>query len=505
MSSSQRPEFPPVPFSSTYPEQNFKLLELPAELACVLEEQRRSGNGARVYLKSAPTTLSNRPLNGVQSAGRNRGAQSNRDIGGGAGQGFLHLCTDEKIWAVKQVSTSNSVYVTQSIDEPRRKRRRINTERNDGDEDMCMDDEGGISPRDQAGEGIIQGGHGGGKEKRAYEAESGITTISQVRNILELIEVKPDPEDVERGVRETVPMYQGQTDEEEGGLHMGTSRDNETEAQKMVRLKDILEDIPAPTNAILEAIKRVFVFYLSRSVEGKEGDMQGLYIPSSALLLRAWRAFMQQCAISGVMIDGDEMVSEQIGVAFDDLRRSADGDEEWHVLGDVVKAIFRRFAKEMSNPQRGSERDVEEEFVAVPDITSWRKAEASEHVGRWVLDDLQRQSKSSSKPVPVDEFNQHWTQNLPDSWAKECDVVGLVKAVEGVDMVQDDQGTKVLHFAGQGTDDVLALGLGSVKRLGVSVTAKTSTAAADDDAKAQKKRKWHEKFGAQRNAAGTKR
>ncbi len=47
MSSSQRPEFPPVPFSSTYPEQNFKLLELPAELACVLEEQRRSGNGAR--------------------------------------------------------------------------------------------------------------------------------------------------------------------------------------------------------------------------------------------------------------------------------------------------------------------------------------------------------------------------------------------------------------------------------------------------------------------------
>jgi hypothetical protein len=39
MSSSQHTEFSPIPFSSTYPEQNFRLLELPPDLADDLEEQ----------------------------------------------------------------------------------------------------------------------------------------------------------------------------------------------------------------------------------------------------------------------------------------------------------------------------------------------------------------------------------------------------------------------------------------------------------------------------------
>jgi hypothetical protein len=425
----------------------------------------------------------------------------NEEVGGGAGQGFLHLCTPARSWAIKQVSTSNSVYITQSIDEPRRKKRRINTGREDGHEDIRLDDEGGFVPRHQAGEGR-------GEEKRAYEAESGITTISQVRNILELIEVTSDPEEVESRVRETVPLYEGEDGDEKGGLHIGTSRDRKHEAQQIVRLQEILGDIPAPTTDILEAVRDVFVFGLSRRVEGMEEDGEALYIPSSALLLRAWRAFLQQCAISGVKFGGAWVDKEQIGVVFDDLARSSDGEEEGHVLVAVVKAIFRRLAYQMYMQQSGMGRDLEEMWVAkpaIPGIWTWRNDEVSAPIGRWVMDGLQRQSKSSSKPVRVDEFMQLWTEVLPDSWAEGCDVERLVKTVEGVDVIQDDQGTKILHFAGQGTDDVGALGLGSAKKPGVSATAKTSTAAADDDAKAQKKRKWHEKFGAQRNAAGTKR
>ncbi|KAK5274955.1 hypothetical protein LTR99_004337 [Exophiala xenobiotica] len=505
MSSSQHPDFSPIPFSSTYPEQNFRLLELPPDLADDLEEQLHPRDpptcGLRVYLKSAPTASSNKPLHGVQPAVRRRGARLNEEVGGGAGQGFLHLCTPARSWAIKQVSTSNSVYITQSIDEPRRKKRRINTGREDGHEDIRPDDEGGFIPRHQAGEG-------GGEEKRAYEAESGITTISQVRNILELIEVTSDPEEVESRVRETVPLYEGQDDDEKGGQHIGTRRDRKHEAQKIVRLQEILDDVPAPTTVILEAVRDVFVFGLSRSVEGMEEDVEALYIPSSALLLRAWRAFLQQCAISGVKFGGAWVDKEQIGVVFDDLARSADGEEEGHVLVAVVKAIFRRLAYQMYMQQSGMGRDLEETWVAkpaIPGIWTWRNDEVSEPIGRWVLDGLQRQSKSSSKPVPVDEFTHLWTEVLPDDWAGGCDVERLVKTVEGVDVIEDDQGTKILRFAGQGTDDVVALGLGSAKRPGVSVTAKTTTAAADDDAKAQKKRKWHEKFGAQRNAAGAKR
>ncbi len=47
MSSSQRSEFLPVPFSATYPQENFRLMELPAELVAVIEAQM-AGTGVGV-------------------------------------------------------------------------------------------------------------------------------------------------------------------------------------------------------------------------------------------------------------------------------------------------------------------------------------------------------------------------------------------------------------------------------------------------------------------------
>ncbi len=53
-------------------------------------------------------------------------------------EGFLHLCSDEKVWAVKQISTSNSVHVTRmmSVEEVQR----LETDRRDGDGDTAMDE-----------------------------------------------------------------------------------------------------------------------------------------------------------------------------------------------------------------------------------------------------------------------------------------------------------------------------------------------------------------------------
>ncbi|KAK4938948.1 hypothetical protein LTR10_020696 [Elasticomyces elasticus] len=474
--STQHSGFPPVPFSATYPQESFRLLELPPELVSLIESQDKKTT--RLTFKSAPASSSKRP-----SIAKNGYHED-------AGQGYLHLCSDQKVWAVKQVSTSNSVYVTQT-DRPRVKRRRIDDEsQTNGGSPMSVDaDEGG---------------------KNDIEDRAGITTISQVRNILELIEVKTTESDVEERIRDIVPLYTDDDDDEEMG----------SDGSRGVRLRDLMDDISAPTNAILDAATSMFVFSISRSL--KDGDVRSCYIPTSSLLLRAWKAFFQQCAITGVKTDSDDFNVATLRNVLDDLMASEnDGTHEnggkgsESVVVAVAKAILRRFAESStSTPASGDVDDSETNQVldTVPTVTSWKETEASEQIGKWLLKSLQRESKSqsSAKQVQLDDFQRQWMEILPDSWAaKSCDVTALVKSVDDVTMARDEQGNEVLRFAPPGSfDDILGLGNGvGFGRAPIkSAVAKATPASnAVDAAKNEKKRKWHEKFGAQRAVAAVKR
>jgi hypothetical protein len=191
---------------------------------------------------------------------------------------------------------------------------------------------------------------------------------------------------------------------------------------------------------------------------------------------------MQQCAISGVKVD----TANSLDNVLEDLRKSENEDVETFrskpnqgdLVGPVVEAILRRFTHDASCESDNS-----------PSAVTWKREEAAVLVGRWVLEENLRVKRGlrrmglSPSICSLQEFRNDWTELLPDSWTNSCDVAALVRLVEGVELAKDGQ-TQVLKFVAPSTSK-----------------SATSSKTSADDAKTQKKRKWHEKFGAQRNAA----
>src|SRR5271156_3399898 len=115
--STQTSTFPAIPFTHTHPQQSFRLLELPPELLELLSSDNpptyviygiqldltlnrfRLTKSTRLYLKSSnpPTNVSS------TTTPRTKGAEA----------GYVHLCSPTQTYQVRQVSTSNSLFVTQ--------------------------------------------------------------------------------------------------------------------------------------------------------------------------------------------------------------------------------------------------------------------------------------------------------------------------------------------------------------------------------------------------------
>ncbi|KIW11774.1 hypothetical protein PV08_09046 [Exophiala spinifera] len=441
--SSQRTDFPPVSFSAKYPQKSLRLLELPHELVAMIEEGRKTGAATRMQLKSASTS-----------------------------QGYLHLCTKEKMWAVKQVSTSNSVYVTESTStgtagEQRSKRRKIEQDEDEA-EQMDVDHEQRRRQKDETGE---------------------MTAVAQVKNILELVDVDTDAGQVESMVRNMLPPYQD-ADADDDDEEIGRNTDSDTN----VRVEDMLHGIPAPDKAILDAARRLFVFALAKGGD----DEPALYMPTSSLLLRAWKSLMQAYTLSAHKAEWDD-VGTWLGPVLDDMRRDSDDENDSALLTAVAMACVRRLAV----LQVDADSQPAETFITMPEIVGWDGSGGCAVVGQWLLKSLQRGNRpKAAQAVSVEAFKQEWEQMLPDSWAKECNVVSLIKSTPGVEIVTDDQGEEVFKFPTTTALDGSGRIAGTNKIAVGPALAPPTTAVAD--VRAQKKRKWHEKFGAQRNAVTKK-
>lgn len=499
---SQPLDFPAVSFSATFPQQNFRLLELPPELVTLIENSSKAQGGRRLWFKSAPTARAsngNGGGNGVQAA---------------AQQGFLHLCTTEKSWAVKQVSTSNSVYVARTRSESEIEQDAdgdtsvLQPEKEMADDDQDENEDGEKTKIESA-----TTTRGGGR---------GITTISRVKNILELVEVKPDVGDVENRVREIVPLFNSGDDGGDEEMLGRPTSINAIASHEGVTLKDVFEAVPAPTTLIADVVRRSFVFETSESQSREEDEaLRRVFVPDSSLLLRAWRSFIQQCAISGVKVDGGAGLNgETLRGLFDGLREDADGDVDGEVLVNVTTAILQRFFnddddetlcaedKHSDKSSLGLTQDLTRLLARQKPLTFGTSvaAVAAEQpephprtlIGTWLLASLSRQSQSHSHSseavITLSSFRDQWASLLPDSWAADCDPRALISSHPNIHLSVSDDGEEdgeVLIFAGA-TATANENGNGNAKGTGRGVLdAKTQ----------QKKRKWHERFGAQRSAS----
>lgn len=508
MASSQPSSFAAVPFSASFPQQSFRLLELSPDLVEIIEAQRQASSKRRkLWFKSSLSSS-------AATAPTRREASDHKE-------GFLHLCSAEKIWAVKQVSTSNSVHVTRMVSaaevdqlqiQEKQEQDKKREEGMEADEDISM----AMDEADACSASAATDTHGGG----------GITAISQVKNILELIEVKPGAADVERMVREMVPMYHDD--------HSGTTHTSLRDA--MMTLSDIFDNISAPTTPIIAAMKRLFLFGVSihpstlqdKSTRHSSDTSIAYYIPSPAQLLGSWRLFAQQCTISNCRIDEGlnyfalrDLLME---LREEDAVEKNEVDFERNI--NIILAILRRLALDRDAnvaQTKGVEDDEEPSFhvrhdldcapFTSPSIATTNinldPALTRDFVGRWLLLaqlDAFRQTTSpstTSASLPMTKFLAEWTDLLPTVWARSCDrdaVHELVATVQGVQISEDEKGSEIIAF---GQCGVPSNGIGSNRLSSGAVKQRGSAENAKLPDQNSKKRKWHEKFGAQRAAAAT--
>ncbi|ETI21104.1 hypothetical protein G647_07448 [Cladophialophora carrionii CBS 160.54] len=524
MASSQSSHFPPVPFSLTVPQQSFRLLELSPELVDVVEAQRDAASKRRRLWFKASSRAS-----ASASASTSTRRESSRSIEGRAGEadreGFLHLCSDEKLWAVKQVSTSNSVHITQWISAEEMQRQRQADRDGDGDGDTLM------TEAEEHANGDGEATDSSDADRLATASNGGITTIAQVKNILELIEVKPAEGDVDGMLREMVPFCGDAENEDDqliaGGVSIGASGARLSSGnQSSSLLHYVFENIPAPTKTIFEAMNRLFVFGISVSsgpvVQVADYGQQHqersvtLFIPTTSLLLKCWRVFMQQCAISEVHLDGRAGVecTALHGLLAEIVDASGSkSNPEADLQTNVIVAILRHLSLDAGDYARyaradnlsiprfhlppdsdldrlleelpGKDDDANDATTAATRGHSSRlrldPGKTRDLVGHWML----RSLRGDTQPISLAQFLSQWTDLLPESWTRECDARALVSGSPEWEIGEDAHGEEVLRRClSSGRDG-----------------ASNGVQAARVESQARKKGKWHEKFGAQRTAA----
>jgi sister chromatid cohesion protein DCC1 len=211
-----------IPFSISHPQEHVRLLELPPELLALIEAESSTNNnlvdrerdmiyadlGGRVQLKSALT-------NDFSTATKPK-------------EEYLHVCTEDKVWAVRQVSTSNSVHVL---------RPNLKVPVLSGDES---------DPTAASGPGV--------------------TAIAQPTSTLELLPVAFTQKDIEAALRRLLPTI--------------SSNATKSSIASNISDKEIIASLPYPLHPILRAQRELFIIT----------PFNKPCIPAPEILLAAWKA-----------------------------------------------------------------------------------------------------------------------------------------------------------------------------------------------------------------------
>ncbi|EXJ84791.1 hypothetical protein A1O3_05463 [Capronia epimyces CBS 606.96] len=341
-------------------------------------------------------------------------------------------------------------------------------------------------------------------------SRQGVAAISQVRNILELLEIKPDDADIENSIRAIVPTYDD-PDHDGDEVLLRMPKRGPDPSSSVITLGQVLDNIPAPTKLIVSLLRELFAFTVPRHQGQKQ--ISAVYTPTSRLLLRTWKTFVQQCAISGVKLDTREgLDGQQLDNIFRGLREDAGAEEDGNLSVAVTKAILRQLGQPLTGDGDGDEihdgKDSAPELDLGPlDITGGtlvlKDTDICKALGHWILSSLQDKPSSS---IGLEDFMKQWTELLPESWAKDCDATALVRSIGGGVQLVKASGTEpsVLRWPAPVNSNG-SLG-GPVAAVSGPRPAHPAAVVKDgatrgqnqDQNQNQKKRKWHEKFGAQR-------
>lgn len=352
--STQNSDFPAISFSITQPFQNIRLLELPEELLDIIAKFSNADNNEALYFKSSS-------------------ASDGKKVNDEGKEGHLHLCTNDRVWLVKQVSTSNSVYVAQPSTDT-------------WDDDVLVPDPNALG--------------------------AGITAFAKPTNLLEL---HPVP----------VTSYEHIVKDQLAGLIPSIDVDTQIGSgqSSTLSVKDLHDHITAPKNAITRVLAQQCVIELpwtrSTSLPTTEdlfpSSRSGsyAYIPTLQLLLETWKQIVEVATMTETNISGD-MEADTMLDAF------CEADEQ---LMEKYKAIAKTMFAHGGY------------FEAIHLITKATSMEEQDQLNdmdmaRWVGNLILRVHEQQK--MEKADFEQQWDNAVPASWVKYCsaEVLGHACAIE---------------------------------------------------------------------------
>lgn len=377
-----------------------------------------------------------------------------------------------------------------------------------------------------------------------------ITTIAQVKSILELLPVEPSEESVREQLLSMVHSAVDTNGEDTDPLEEVLSTSH---GRPSYSFRQVLDNIPAPSALCCRVAKDLFLIHDPTAQNPSQNTCLSV---KGSLLLSAWKEFMQQCVILGCKIgelkraDATTTSPSQdatFGSVFQQL-------DEQHEHGSnatinefpstLVRAILRRFRTSATPataplaPEHETAANIlDDDWNSEPLIGDWDAQGLTVALGQWELQRLlspRLDATTTKKDIRCDSFlDTHWKDLVPDTWHPFCRIDALLdhQSVESKknssndtrhfggsalelykQPVKDEFGIteekEFIRVAGTGPSSMSTLGLdsgapGATTRpsSGGTASLQASDDAASAAAKTQKKRKWHEKFGAQRNAA----
>lgn len=436
--STQKSRFPAIAFTVAQSLQNVRLLEVPEELLDIIVNTQQS-----LYLKSAAPSHTG---NGVEGK-----------------EGHVHLCTESKVWAVKQVSTSNSIYVT----------------RTGKSEPTSHDEEGGA----------IDGNMEVDKPEGDKEPSLGISAIAKPTSILELHALPPATYEttVHDHLSSLVPTISSPED-----ILVGVS-------SQTYRLDELYSHIPAPTSAIQRVLAQKCAFEIPRLApqsSDRNPPERQTYIPTPSLLLSTWAEIVNNAVLTDTDITDIESINALL---------KANNNPE--VLNDTddntaddryAKFIHRAISTRLFDSKHGhlatlgiltnkSQDTKQKPTLNIRECTRW--------VGNLILAVAASQETHAASTLTKSTFEKQWEDTVPAHWIKYCSIEVLQSSCE-VTAIDGQEIVKWMPFTleNNSTDNG-----GGTKEISRSQTVSAGTGTAT--AKATKnKRKWHEKFAAQRDA-----
>lgn len=328
-------EYSGIALKISQPFENVRLLEVPEDLLSIITSSNL--NGQPLFLKSSPTT-------GNPSSNQ---------------EGNLHLCTNDKAWLVKQVSTSNSIYLTRSegVD---------------------------VNSTDTQNEGTTG---------------NIITAYAKPSSILELHSIKEADSNAvaETHLRQLLPVLTSST---------------QIIQQSQFSKQQLYSEIPAPRNSILQALGQNCVIELPWSMpagpytRGNRHDVKA-YIPEPSLLLETWRGIVEVATISELNIMGN-LEADILLEAFTEAEDAA--SQSQNILKATARAMFERdgYFESIGIITRGLRWDVQDNMNEM-DLARW--------VGNMLLKEAQVKTNTT---IQREQFESQWEDAVPAYLAKYC-------------------------------------------------------------------------------------